>query len=50
MKDRIRQVVLSGSPRLSDMLKTMQLVDIVPVSDKDYQPIHDIVAERILEN
>lgn len=50
LKDRIRQVVLSGSPRLSDMLKTMQLVDIVPVSDKDYQPIHDIVAERILEN
>ncbi len=50
LKDRIRQIVLSGSPRLSGMLETMQLVGIVPVSDEDYQPIHDIVAERDLDN
>jgi phosphonate transport system substrate-binding protein len=50
LKDRIRQIVLSGSPRLSGMLEAMQLVDIVPVSDADYQPIHDIVAERDLDN
>lgn len=50
LKDRIRQILLSGSPELSGMLETMQLVDIVPVSDADYQPIHDIVAERDLNN
>jgi phosphonate transport system substrate-binding protein len=42
----IRTVMLSAAPFLQDMFARLGVEDIVPVSDRDYQPIHDIAARQ----
>ena len=46
LRDQIRQVFFSQDPRLDQMYENMQVKGLVPVNDKDYQPIHDIVAQE----
>lgn len=44
LKNQIRKIMLSPAPCLKTMLRNMNMAGIVPVSDKDYQGIHDIVS------
>lgn len=44
LRNQIRGIMLSASPRLKVILNEMQLAGIVAVNNEDYQAIHDIVA------
>ncbi|MFO7885488.1 MAG: phosphate/phosphite/phosphonate ABC transporter substrate-binding protein [Desulfobacteraceae bacterium] len=44
LQNKIQDILLTSQVRLKPMLENMQMVGIVAVTDKDYQPIHDIIA------
>ncbi len=47
MRKQIRAVFFSQDPSLNLMYENMQVKGLVAVEDKDYQPIHDIVASQL---
>lgn len=50
LRAQIRDIILSPSPALKAMCANMQKEGIVPVSDQDYQPIHDITALKLKQD
>ena len=46
LREQIRNIILSPSPELQEMCANMQREGIVPVSDADYLPIHEIAAQK----
>ena len=49
LKNQVKQIMFSGDPSLEPMLVNMHMAGIVPVSDDDYQAIHEIVSMQNLK-